>query len=671
VRRSRPRQGEGEDQEREAEHRREYNSRPPMIQLDHVQRRFGPQLLFDGLTWMIPRGARLGLVGPNGAGKTTLLRLLAEEDHPDAGALRRAGSVKVGYLPQEVEAVGSGSVLATVLDGHGELRRLEERLEGATARLSALAADDPALAAESEAYGVLRHRFEALGGDRLEADASAILSGLGVPLARFHEPLAHLSGGWRMRVALARLLLAKPDLLLLDEPTNHLDLEAVDWLERFLAVWEGAFVVVSHDRYFLNRMVRGVVELDRGRLTEFAGGYDDYLEAREARHAALEDMAAQQAKEIARVERFIERFRYKATKARQVQARVKALEKIERVDAPSRAKAIRFGFPPAPRSGDVVVNAEGVGKAYGATVVFSALDLRLRRGERIALVGPNGAGKSTLLKLLSGRAAPDAGVLALGHNVVVQSYAQHQLEALDPADTVLESLERVAEPGSRPRVRNLLGAFLFHGDDVAKKIAVLSGGEKARVALARMLVRPSNLLLLDEPTNHLDLRSREVLEDALDEYQGTLAVVSHDRYFINRVATAILEVGGGGATLYAGDYDTYLERHAADAEASAPAAPRDEKREARRLEAEERNRRYRERAAFAERIGPVEREIEHLEARRKEIEAERSDPETYKDAARSRELGRESVEIARSLESLYARWEELAAEAPVEDAPPK
>ncbi|HJQ97432.1 MAG TPA: ABC-F family ATP-binding cassette domain-containing protein, partial [Candidatus Polarisedimenticolaceae bacterium] len=448
-----------------------------MIQLDRVQRRFGPQLLFDGLTWLIPRGARLGLVGPNGAGKTTLLRLLAGDDQPDAGAIRRAGSVRVGYLPQEVEAAGSGSVLSTVLDGHGELRRLEEQLEDATARLAALALGDPRLGDESEAYGALRHRFEALGGDRLEADASAILSGLGVPRERFHEPLAHLSGGWRMRVALSRLLLARPDLLLLDEPTNHLDLEAVDWLERFLAGWEGAFVVVSHDRYFLNRMVRGVVELDRGKLTEFTGGYDDYLEAREARRAALEEEAAQQAKEIARVERFIERFRYKATKARQVQSRVKALEKVERVVAPSRAKSIRFGFPPVPRSGDQVVTAEGIAKSYGDKEVFAGLDLRLRRGDRLALVGPNGAGKSTLLKLLSGRLTPDAGSLTVGHNVVLQSYAQHQLEALDPKDTVLESLERVAVPGARPRLRNLLGSFLFRGDDVEKRIAVLSGGE--------------------------------------------------------------------------------------------------------------------------------------------------------------------------------------------------
>jgi len=636
-----------------------------------VQRRFGPQLLFDGLTWMIPRGARLGLVGPNGAGKTTLLRLLAEQDHPDAGALRRAGSVRVGYLPQEVESVGSGSVLSTVLDGHGELRRLEEELEAKASRLAALAPDDPALPAESEAYGALRHRFEGLGGDRLEADAGAILSGLGVERARFHEPLSHLSGGWRMRVALARLLLARPDLLLLDEPTNHLDLDAIDWLERFLDGWEGAFVVVSHDRYFLNRMVRAVVELERGKLTEYVGGYDDYLVARDVRRAAQEEAAAHQAREIARVERFIERFRYKASKARQVQSRVKALEKVERIDAPSRAKSIRFGFPPVPRSGDAVVTAEGLVKAYGDHVVFRGLDLRVRRGDRLALVGPNGAGKSTLLKLIAGRVVPDGGSLTLGHNVIAQTYAQHQLEALDPADTVVESLERVADPGSRQRLRSLLGAFLFGADDIDKRIAVLSGGEKARVALARMLVRPSNLLLLDEPTNHLDLKSREVLEDALDEYEGTLAVVSHDRYFINRVASAILEVGNGGATLYPGDYDTFLERHAADPASPAPLTPRDDKKLARRTEAEERNRRYRERAAFAERIGPLEKEIEHLEARQRAIEAERADPATYRDATRSRELGRESVEIARTLESLYVRWEALAADAPTDDEAPK
>jgi ATP-binding cassette subfamily F protein 3 len=643
-----------------------------MIHIDRIQRRFGARVVLDGLTWMIPRAARAGLVGPNGAGKTTLLRILAGDDGQDAGEIHRAGTVRIGYLPQEVETVGEGSVLATVLDGFAEIRVMEEQLEVLEHRLALLGPEDPGLAKLTEAYGELRHRFETLGGDRVESKARAILSGLGVPESRFHEPLKHLSGGWRMRVALARLLLSAPDLLLLDEPTNHLDLPAIDWLERFLDVWEGAFIVVSHDRYFLNRMVRGIVELDRGRVTEFPGGYDDYLVARLARMDAQEEAAKQQAKEIARVTRFVERFRYKSTKAKQVQSRLKALDKVERIQAPSKAKRVRFGFPPAPRSGDVVVRAEQLSKAYGEAPVFVDLDLLLRRGDRVALVGPNGAGKSTLLKMLSGRLAPDAGSLELGHNVSVQYYAQHQLEALVPNDTVLETLERVAEPGSRPRLRTLLGSFLFSGEDVDKRVGVLSGGEKARLALARLLIRPSNLLLLDEPTNHLDLQSREVLEEALDEYDGTLVVISHDRYFINRIATSIAEVGGGRAMLFTGDYDTFLERHVpAPAPAAGPGSPapedadpgaRDQKRDARRAEAEERNRRYRERRAQEDRVRPVEEEIHRLEAREKEIEALQADPEVYRDGDRAKSLGKERSEIASKLAGLYARWEELSEE---------
>jgi ATP-binding cassette, subfamily F, member 3 len=640
-----------------------------VIHIDGVTRRFGPRVLFADLSWMIPPAARLGFVGPNGAGKTTLLRLIAGDDEPDRGSVRKAGSVRIGYLPQEVETVGHGSVLATVLDGYPELRRMEDELEDLERRLAGTRPGDPELSDLTEAYGTLRHRFEAQGGDGLEAHARAVLSGLRVPVARFHEPLANLSGGWRMRVALSRLLVSRPDLLLLDEPTNHLDLEAIEWLEHFLDGWAGAFIVVSHDRYFLNRMVTGVVELDQGRLTTFTGGYDDYLEQREARLAAREEAARLQAREIARVERFIERFRYKSTKAKQVQSRIKALGKIERIETAARAKRVRFGFPPAPRSGDVVVRIEDLRKAYGDTVVFDGLNVSLRRGDRIALVGPNGAGKSTLLKLLAGRLPPDRGAVVLGHAVELQLFAQHQLESLEPRDTVLEALERVADPGARPRLRTILGSFLFSGEDVDKRVAVLSGGERARLALARLLIHPSNLLLLDEPTNHLDLASREVLEDALDEYEGTLVVVSHDRYFINRIATAIADVGGGRATIYPGDYDTFLERHGGDAGAAADAPSaheprRDGKREARRAEAEERNRRYRMRRVFEEKIGPVEAEIEKLERRAREIEAAQADPGTYRDASTAREIGREKTEIDARLRSLYALWGSLAEEAP-------
>lgn len=643
-----------------------------MIQLDRVSRRFGPRVLFDELSWLVPRKTRVGLVGPNGVGKTTLLRLLAGLDLPDRGAVRATGSVAVGYLPQEVETVARGSVLASVLDGWPEIRRMEEELEALAATLASVAPDDPELERTTRAYGELRDRFEREGGDRVESRAKAILTGLGVPEARFHEPLAALSGGWRMRAALARLLVRAPDLLLLDEPTNHLDLDALQWLESFLVEHGGSIVVVSHDRYFLNRVVRGIAELENGRLTHFPGTYDDYLVERERREEALEEEAKRQDREIARVRRFVERFRYKASKARQVQSRIKALEKLDRVEAPSSAPRVRFGFPTAPRSGEVVARLEGVGKAYGEIEVFRDASFLVRRGDRIAVVGPNGAGKSTLLSLLRGRVVPDSGEVEIGHAVEARHFAQHHLEALDPEATVLDEAARDADPEPRSRLRSILGGFLFHGDEVDKRVAVLSGGEKARLALAKLLLRPCNLLLLDEPTNHLDMRSREVLEDALDEYAGALVVVSHDRYFINRVATSVAVVEDGGVSVFPGDYDAWVEaRAAATPEAGdeadsreGPPRARDLERERRRAEAEERKRRYRKRRAFEDRLRPVEAEIERLEGRLAEIGEAQGDPETYRDPDRARELGRERSEVEARLHDLWGRWQEIAEETP-------
>ncbi|HKQ63344.1 MAG TPA: ABC-F family ATP-binding cassette domain-containing protein, partial [Candidatus Polarisedimenticolaceae bacterium] len=540
-----------------------------MIQLDAIRRQFGPRILFEGLSWLIPAGARLGLVGPNGAGKTTLLEILCGRQPADAGAVRHAGDLRIAYLPQEIETIEAGSVIDVVLAGCHGLAELEAELDELESRLAGLSAEDPEASALTRRYGELRHRFEHVGGDRVEARARAILSGLGVPAASWREPIEQLSGGWRMRVVLARLLLSAPDLLLLDEPTNHLDLEAIAWLEGFLAGFSGAFVAVSHDRYFLERVVRAIVELEAGRLTTYPGGYEAYHAAKGARAAAQEKAAREQASELERVQRFVERFRYKASKARQVQSRLRALEKVERVETARSARRIHFGFPPVPRSGDVVVRAEGLVQRFGEHTVYAGLDLLLRRGERLALVGPNGAGKSTLLKLLAGRLDPTAGRLELGHNVSLHYYAQHQLEALDPGSTVLGEAERATLPGDRPRVRGLLGCFLFSGSDVDKPVSVLSGGEKARLALTKLLLRPANLLLLDEPTNHLDLASREVLEEALNDYAGTLVLVSHDRYFINRVATSIGEVGSGRLERYVGDYDVWLEQLRAR-EAAAP-----------------------------------------------------------------------------------------------------
>jgi len=639
-----------------------------MIQLERIKRQFGPQLLFEGLSFRIHPGERLGLVGPNGAGKTTLLRILAGLDEPDEGRLHHALDLRVGYLPQAVETLANDDVLAVVLGGDPEPERLERELERLGRRLQATGIEPDETERLVARYGELRERYEVLGGDRREARAKSILGGLGIGAERFDAPANELSGGWRMRVALARLLLGNPGVLLLDEPTNHLDLESIGWLERFLADFAGATVVVSHDRYFLNRTVTDVVELEAQRLTRYRGNYDEYIAEKEQRTQTLALQAKQQSKQLAKTRQLIERFRYKASKAKQMQSRLRALDKVEIISTRRESRSVRFGFPPAPRSGDIVATAEGVAKRYGDTVVYDDLNLLLRRGERVALVGPNGAGKSTLLKMLAGRVDPDDGRFELGHEVYRAYFAQHQLDELDPRATVLEELERVSPPEQRTRLRGLLGRFLFEGDAVSKKVAVLSGGERARLALARLLLRPANLLLLDEPTNHLDLRSREILEDALNEYAGSLVVISHDRYFINRVATTLLAVGGGRVERHEGDYDSWVERGGDDApHTESDGDVREEKRpsrarESRREEAEERNRRSREQRRQQQRLAPIEREISELESREAELTAQQADPAVYRDSARSAAVGRELVEIEARLKQCYADWEALVGE---------
>lgn len=637
-----------------------------MVRLEGIRRQFGSRVLFEELAWTIPSDARLGLVGPNGAGKTTLLRILAGRERPDEGAVHVPNALRVAYLAQEVETEAPRPVLQVVLSGHPEWGRLREDLAAAATELARVGEGEAGAAAER--YAALRDRYDAIDGDRVEARAKTILAGLGVADAEHDRPLTELSGGWRMRVVLARLLLSEPGLLLLDEPTNHLDLEAIEWLEGFLADFRGALVVVSHDRFFLNRIVRGLVELDRGHLATYAGGYDDYVIEKRARRAALEKKAKQQSREIAKAERFVERFRAKNTKAKQVQSKLKALDRVERIELETEGKAVRFGFPAAPRAGDVVVRLSGVEKRFGEKVVARDLGLILRRGDRLALVGPNGTGKSTLLKLLSGRLDPDAGTVELGHNVIARYYAQHQLDALDARATLLEELERGTDPGERPWLRNLLGGFLFRGEDVDKRVGVLSGGEKARLALCKMLVRPSNLLLLDEPTNHLDLRSREVLERALDEYGGSLIVVSHDRYFINRVATSVGHIRAGGLEVHPGGYEDFAAfraRRAAEEAAPVagpPAADRSRSRSDKRRQAEERNRAYRRRRAHEERLAPLEGEIAELERLLEEADRRQADPEVYRHPERAAEVARTRGEHEARLARAYERWESAARE---------
>jgi len=632
-----------------------------MIALESVAKGYGGQLLFRDLSWRVGRGERIGLVGPNGAGKTTLCRILAGVEEPDAGRVHRDGGVTVGYLPQEVGSTTELTVLAETLSGFDRVWRLEAELERLAARMAKPDAD-PAL---TETYGEVQHRFEALGGYRLESEAKVILGGLGFKSDELHRSLTEFSGGWRMRAALARLLLLRPDLLLLDEPTNHLDLESLRWLEDFLSAYEGSVVIVSHDRYFLNRMVTAIADLSAGAVTVYEGDYDHFLIEREARQALLEARQRNQAKRVAEIERFIERFRYQATKARQVQSRIKMLEKTERIEVEAAARRIHFAFPQPPRTGRVVARLERVHKAYGDNVVYAGVDFAVERGERVALVGVNGAGKSTLLKMLAGVLPFERGERSLGAHVEVHYYAQHQLDALDPTRTVLEELERADPESPVGRLRTILGSFLFSGDAVDKRISVLSGGEKARVALAKMLVRPAALLCMDEPTNHLDLASKEVLEDALRGFTGTIVFISHDRYFINCIATQVVEVDGGRLTTFLGNYDDYLERKTAPVErpSPSPVAPRARAAVAAGAAERKRHRRKdleREIEAIRARLGAVEGQIQTLESRLAEMGEALADPTLYRDGGRAREAAQARKETEERVAWLMKEWEELS-----------
>ena len=647
-----------------------------MIQLEDVSKGYGGQILFREVAWRIGSGERIGLVGPNGAGKTTLCRILAGTEEPDTGRVSRPRGTTVGYLPQEVAGGGGGSVLAEVLGGFDDVWRLEREMEEVAASLEAGTPQGDAGTVESltRRYGDLQHRFEALGGYRLETEARAILGGLNFRADEVTRPLAEFSGGWRMRAALGRLLLLRPSVLLLDEPTNHLDLESLAWLEGFLAGYDGAVVVVSHDRYFLNRMVTSIADLGPSGLALYQGDYDHYLVEREARRALTEAQARNQAKRVAEIERFIERFRYQATKARQVQSRIKMLERMERVEADDGPRRIRFAFPEPPRTGRRVASLRGVHKAYGDHVVYAGIELDVERGERVALVGVNGAGKSTLLRVLAGVLPFETGERTLGTHVAVHYYAQHQLDVLDPEATVLEELERVAPEAAGTRLRTLLGAFLFSGDTVDKKVRVLSGGEKARLALAKMLVRPAAFLCLDEPTNHLDLVSREVLESALAEFPGTIVFISHDRYFINRIATRVLEVADGVLTSHPGNYDDYVDATARAAAPPPPASPPTGAGPARSAaDGRPRTAAAPPRAArrtppatavreLRRRLEDIERQIHDSEERLRGFETTLSDPELYQDGERVRTVASERKTAEEQVAWLMREWEALSVE---------
>jgi ATP-binding cassette subfamily F protein 3 len=535
-----------------------------MLTVRGLSRSFGGQTIFDGANWFVPERDRVGLVGANGSGKSTLLRLIAGLDHPDSGEISVPRGVSAGYLPQEGLEASGRTVLAEALQAFANALELEKECRRLEQALSDADPSDPSYEALLADYTRARERWDTEGSYDHESQARGVLAGLGFRPQDFERDAGTFSGGWQMRLALAKLLLQQPGLLLLDEPTNHLDLEARNWLEEFLKSYPSMVILVAHDRYFLDVTVNRITEVSRGKLTDYPMSYTRYLAEREERRAKEIEAYRLQQEEISRIEAFVSRFRYQASKAALVQSRIKFLEKLDRLPQPDGVTStIHFRFPPCQRSGRIVLRLEDVHKRYGNVVVYEGLDLTIERGKKVALVGPNGAGKSTLIKLLAGVEPPSSGARELGHNVTLGYFAQDQTQVLQPDQSVLEAITAVSPFEVVPRLRSVLGAFLFSGDTVHKLTKVLSGGERNRLALAMLLLQPSNCLLLDEPTNHLDIAAKEVLMEALQHYKGTLVLVAHDRYLLDGLAEEVIEVGAGHTTRYLGNYEDYLLQKAA------------------------------------------------------------------------------------------------------------
>jgi ATP-binding cassette, subfamily F, member 3 len=531
-----------------------------MIQLSALSKSYGDRALFENVTWQISDGDCVGLCGPNGAGKTTLLKIMAGLEDSDAGGVLKPSALTIGYLPQDGLAHSGRTVYDEVATAFQRLLDVRTEMHALETRLGDASVAEGEHEAMLVRYAELTEEFRHRDGYAIDLKIATVLRGLGFSQADAERPAETFSGGWQMRIALAKLLLQQPGLLLLDEPTNHLDLDARNWLEGYLSQYPHAVILVSHDRFFLDAVVTRIADLSLRTITDYPGNYSHYVAERDARLEQLRQAKKDQDEEVARIKLFVDRFRYQATKAAQVQSRIKLLDKVVPIEVPPERKRIHFTFPACAKSGRTVLELKHVRKAYGDLVVFQDLTLHIERGDRIALVGPNGAGKSTLMRMLSGAEAPDSGTRQEGHQVVMEYFAQDEATRLDPALTVHDTLQDGSPVHMVPMIRNILGGFLFTGDDVYKRAGVLSGGERTRLAVARMLLRPSNTLLLDEPTNHLDLDSKDVLLDALADYGGTLMFVSHDRYFVERLATKIVEVGNGQAVMFPGTYPEFLWR---------------------------------------------------------------------------------------------------------------
>ncbi len=635
-----------------------------MIQLSGAGKRYGPKILFENVDWLVTPNERAGIVGANGTGKSSLLKVLCGLDGLDSGSITTQKGVSLGYLPQDGLSLSGRTVFAECMTVFSDLRALEEEQEALTRKMAEIDPAGPEYAQVADRFHMAESEFRARDGYAIEAQVGTVLSGLGFPQRDWKRRTEEFSGGWQMRIALAKLLLEKPNLLLLDEPTNHLDLEARNWLEEYLTSYPNAFVLVSHDRYFLDITVRKVVELWNKNLHLYTGGYTRYEQLKTERRAQLTASYENQQDRIRQLEAFINRFRYQATKAKQVQSRIKELERIERIEIPPEEKTIHFSFPQPKPSGRIVAEFQDVAKSYGEYQVFSGARFFIERGDRIALVGVNGAGKSTLIKILAGVEPVSAGEYILGHNAEPDYFAQDQYKELDPSAKMIDDLATVTPRATNTELRSVLGCFLFSEDDVFKPIGVLSGGERNRYALARMLMMPSNFLLLDEPTNHLDMRAKEVLLTALQEFTGTVVFVSHDRYFIDKLATRIFEVEAGQVHVFPGNYEDYLWRKqgggAAPTTNGKPAAGSEPQTSATELDT----------AGKAEkRLNPIK--LRQMQERQREIEEEVARVETEIADAEAALANFVSVEETQrlsklvesrraELESLMAEWEGVA-----------
>ena len=635
-----------------------------MLTLSGITKAYGGRTLFSDVTLQINREDRIGLVGPNGAGKTTLFSMMLGEGSPDAGEIITERNVKIGYLPQESAPIADETVieLATAISPEFvKLRRV----------IKAWELDHPIEAQHSEdIHDNIHDRYNELDGYRIEAKAKQILAGLSFREKDFDRPAREMSGGWVMRAHLARLLTQEPDLLMLDEPTNHLDLDALIWFQGYLQGYSGAILVISHDREFLNSLVGSIVEIRQSKLMRYRGNYDEFLIQREASEAQLLSAYKNQQREIAHMMDFVNRFRAKASKAAQAQSKLKAVERMDKIEAPIDDNAkVSFSFPQPQRSGQRVIRLEGIHQAYGQNVVYSGLDFEAERGQCIVLVGPNGAGKSTLLKVLGDAIKPQAGTRELGHNVKSGYYSQYRVEMLDPSRSVLDEALDTPQRVTEQSVRTLLGSFLFRGDDVFKKVSVLSGGEKSRLALVKLLLDPPNLLLMDEPTTHLDMNSIDALIYALGQFEGTLIFISHDVYFIRALAKHVIHINAGVLTPYAGDYQYYLDktkavsaREALTAGAKAEtkvAQPKSnvDRKEQKRLEAEQRQARSGKRKGQQQLVYQLEKKIQELEQHQTELTAELEKQETYDNPGRAVVVNRDLVAVQEELAKTTAAWE--------------